>query len=157
MAMVITLFNAGSASLALEAFEWDGKRLHSQARLNPGNCTSYALANVLNASLLHNYKRADFAAKDIPAATIKPSKVPMPTLLRVLKVASLGVFSKFPRAGRHPQNPQKLKDRTNQGRLLKVLKAPYLGTFRKNSRPPYPHGASQLTHGSRARIRTWPR
>lgn len=54
------------ANFAAEAFLHYGKGRHS-ARLNLGDCFSYALAKSLNAPLL--YKGEDFARTDIVSAT----------------------------------------------------------------------------------------
>jgi ribonuclease VapC len=62
-------FDAGQLQAALEAFERYGKGIHPQARLNLGDCVSYALAKTMNAPLL--FKGDDFAATDIrPAAAV---------------------------------------------------------------------------------------
>ncbi len=54
------------ASLAIAAFQRFGKVIHSKARLNFGDCASYALAQSLGAPLL--YKGNDFAATDLTSA-----------------------------------------------------------------------------------------
>lgn len=59
-------FDASQARLALEAFAKYGKGVHSKARLNFGDCASYALAKSRNAALL--FKVSDFTATDITAA-----------------------------------------------------------------------------------------
>jgi ribonuclease VapC len=56
-------FDAVQVELALTAFTRYGKGIHPQARLNLGDCASYALAKALNAPLL--YKGGDFAATDV--------------------------------------------------------------------------------------------
>ena len=48
------------------AFKKFGKGIHSKARLNFGDCASYALAKTYNIPLL--YKGEDFAATDIQSA-----------------------------------------------------------------------------------------
>lgn len=58
-------FDHAQCQLALAAFESYGKGRHA-ARLNMGDCASYALAKGMNAPLL--YKGSDFAATDITAA-----------------------------------------------------------------------------------------
>jgi ribonuclease VapC len=62
----IVPFDAILANGALAAFTQYGKGVHAKARLNMGDCASYALAKTLNAPLL--YKGNDFAATDIVAA-----------------------------------------------------------------------------------------
>lgn len=52
---------------AFKAFQRYGKGVDPRARLNFGDCASYALAKTLNAPLL--YKGDDFAATDIEAAS----------------------------------------------------------------------------------------
>lgn len=60
-------FDETQARAAMDAFMSYGKGIHSTARLNLGDCASYALAKSLNAPLL--FKGDDFAATDIiPAA-----------------------------------------------------------------------------------------
>lgn len=51
------------AALALEAFRRFGKGINSQARLNFGDCATYALAKSMDAPLL--FKGDDFAATDV--------------------------------------------------------------------------------------------
>lgn len=58
-------FDAEQAVLAVEAFARFGKGRHP-AKLNLGDCFSYALAKSLNAPLL--YKGEDFGLTDIAAA-----------------------------------------------------------------------------------------
>jgi ribonuclease VapC len=50
----------------LAAFAVYGRGLHPQARLNLGDCATYALAKAMSAPLL--FKGDDFAATDIVAA-----------------------------------------------------------------------------------------
>jgi len=50
----------------LAAFAVYGSGLHPQARLNLGDCATYALAKAMSAPLL--FKGDDFAATDIVAA-----------------------------------------------------------------------------------------
>lgn len=59
-------FDETQAEAALDAFMRYGKGIHPAARLNLGDCASYALAKTLGAPLL--YKGADFAATDIVSA-----------------------------------------------------------------------------------------
>jgi ribonuclease VapC len=54
------------ARLAIEAFQRFGKGIHARARLNFGDCATYALAASLNAPLL--FKGGDFAATDLTSA-----------------------------------------------------------------------------------------
>lgn len=58
--------DASQITAALDAFSRFGKGIHPQARLNLGDCASYALVQALNAPLL--FKGNDFAATDIIAA-----------------------------------------------------------------------------------------
>jgi ribonuclease VapC len=62
----IVPFDVHQAQLALTAFSQYGKGVNSKARLNMGDCASYALAKTLNAPLL--YKGNDFKATDITSA-----------------------------------------------------------------------------------------
>ena len=62
----IVAFDLPQARLALEAFSQYGKGVHAKARLNFGDCASYALAKDRRAPLL--FKGNDFAATDIVAA-----------------------------------------------------------------------------------------
>ncbi|MDX2289237.1 MAG: type II toxin-antitoxin system VapC family toxin [Hyphomicrobiaceae bacterium] len=63
----IVAFDEKRASAAMQAFKVYGKGIHAEARLNLGDCASYALAKTHNIPLL--YKGADFSATDIsPAA-----------------------------------------------------------------------------------------
>lgn len=59
-------FESGHLALALDAFERYGKGLNPAARLNLGDCCSYALAKSLGAPLL--FKGNDFVHTDIVAA-----------------------------------------------------------------------------------------
>ena len=56
-------FDASQLELALEAFERHGKGLDPAAKLNLGDCCSYALAKSLGAPLL--FKGDDFSQTDI--------------------------------------------------------------------------------------------
>jgi ribonuclease VapC len=58
-------FDAGQLQAALGAFDRYGKGIHPQARLNLGDCVSYALAKTMNAPLL--FKGDDFRATDVAA------------------------------------------------------------------------------------------
>ena len=62
----IVPFDEQQADAAFEAFETYGKGMHATARLNFGDCASYALAKTRVLPLL--YKGDDFAATDIVAA-----------------------------------------------------------------------------------------
>jgi ribonuclease VapC len=66
-AMVIEVapFDAAQADGALQAFAVYGKGQHPKARLNLGDCASYALAKAMGAPLL--FKGNDFAATDLVA------------------------------------------------------------------------------------------
>ena len=66
LAIDVVPFDGPLAATALAAFDRYGKGIHPQARLNMGDCASYALAMVLGCPLL--YKGQDFAATDIAAA-----------------------------------------------------------------------------------------
>jgi len=59
-------FDDAHRRLAQQAFQTYGKGIHSQARLNLGDCAAYALAKGMNAPLL--FKGNDFAATDIISA-----------------------------------------------------------------------------------------
>lgn len=59
-------FDAEQVAAALTAFSLYGKGLHPKARLNLGDCASYALAKTYNAPLL--FKGEDFRATDIRPA-----------------------------------------------------------------------------------------
>jgi ribonuclease VapC len=63
--LVIAAFTADHSALAIEAFLRFGKGRHP-AKLNFGDCMSYALAKSLNAPLL--YKGTDFGLTDIASA-----------------------------------------------------------------------------------------
>ena len=62
----IVAFDEVQASAAFVAFKTYGKGIHSKAKLNFGDCASYALAKSQNLPLL--FKGDDFAATDIMAA-----------------------------------------------------------------------------------------
>lgn len=63
----IVPFDEHQSALAFQAFKIYGKGIHPKARLNFGDCASYALAKSRNLPLL--FKGDDFAATDIlPAA-----------------------------------------------------------------------------------------
>jgi ribonuclease VapC len=64
----IVPFDAPLAQFALQAFAKYGKGFHAQARLNLGDCASYALAKGMNAPLL--YKGTDFTNTDIASASV---------------------------------------------------------------------------------------
>jgi ribonuclease VapC len=66
MGLDIVAFDRAIAELALGAFRSFGKGQHAQARLNLGDCASYALAKGMNAALL--FKGDDFTHTDIVAA-----------------------------------------------------------------------------------------
>ena len=66
MAIEVVPFDAALADGALQAFALYGKGLHPQARLNLGDCATYALAKAMGAPLL--FKGNDFPATDIVAA-----------------------------------------------------------------------------------------
>ena len=64
----IVAFDEGQADTAFKAFQSYGKGVHPKAKLNMGDCASYALAKSQNAPLL--FKGLDFAATDlVPALT----------------------------------------------------------------------------------------
>lgn len=63
----IVAFDQQQADVALMAYRSYGRGMQSGARLNFGDCASYALARVRNLPLL--YKGDDFAATDIRSAT----------------------------------------------------------------------------------------
>jgi ribonuclease VapC len=67
-AMVIEVvpFDAAQADGALQAFAAYGKGQHPKARLNLGDCATYALAKAMDAPLL--FKGNDFAATDLVSA-----------------------------------------------------------------------------------------
>jgi ribonuclease VapC len=62
----IVPFDGAQAAAALAAYARYGKGFDPKARLNLGDCASYALAKGLNAPLL--FKGTDFAATDIGVA-----------------------------------------------------------------------------------------
>ena len=66
MKIVIVPFDEGQAGIAIDAFGRYGKGMGTAAKLNMGDCASYALAKALNVPLL--YKGNDFKATDITAA-----------------------------------------------------------------------------------------
>ncbi len=66
MSAEIVAFDTAQANAAFDAFNIWGKGIHAAARLNFGDCISYALAKSLNVPLL--YKGFDFAATDIKGA-----------------------------------------------------------------------------------------
>ena len=63
---LIVAFDDAQALAAIAAFRKYGKGTHATARLNFGDCATYALASTRNLPLL--YKGDDFAATDIVAA-----------------------------------------------------------------------------------------
>ena len=65
----IVPFDHVQAAAAFAAFQTYGKGIHSKARLNFGDCASYALAKTRNLPLL--FKGGDFAATAIVAATLQ--------------------------------------------------------------------------------------
>ncbi len=62
----IVAFDQTQCDAAFAAFEIYGKGINPNARLNLGNCATYALAKSRNLPLL--FKGTDFAATDIVAA-----------------------------------------------------------------------------------------
>jgi ribonuclease VapC len=56
-------YDEAQARLAIDAFGHYGKGMHAMAKLNMGDCASYALAKSLDAPLL--FKGEDFKAMDI--------------------------------------------------------------------------------------------
>jgi ribonuclease VapC len=64
----IAPFDEQQSAIAFQAFKTYGKGIHSTARLNFGDCASYALAKSRNLPLL--FKGNDFAATDIQLATL---------------------------------------------------------------------------------------
>ncbi len=62
----VVAFDRAHADAAFAAFKTYGKGIHPKARLNFGDCVSYALAKSRNVPLL--FKGDDFAATDIVAA-----------------------------------------------------------------------------------------
>ena len=65
-AVAVVAFDNQQSRLAFEAFQRFGKGVHPRAKLNFGDCISYALAKSLNAPLL--FKGDDFPHTDIVAA-----------------------------------------------------------------------------------------
>ena len=63
MAIEVVPFDAALVDGALRAFAVYGKGQHPKARLNLGDCATYALAKAMGAPLL--FKGNDFAATDI--------------------------------------------------------------------------------------------
>ena len=61
--LVIAPFDEAQAQAAITAFRRFGKGIHPKARLNFGDCASYALAKTRNLPLL--FKGDDFSATDI--------------------------------------------------------------------------------------------
>jgi ribonuclease VapC len=68
MAIEIVPFNHLLAAGALDAFNRYGKGISPIAKLNLGDCASYALAKSMNAPLL--FKGNDFSATDIVSARV---------------------------------------------------------------------------------------
>ncbi len=66
MSLEIVPFDAAQAAAAFAAFSVYGKGVHPAARLNFGDCASYALAKSLGIPLL--FKGDDFRNTDIQAA-----------------------------------------------------------------------------------------
>jgi ribonuclease VapC len=64
--ITIAVYDEPQMREAITAFTRYGKGMGTAAKLNMGDCASYALAKTLNAPLL--YKGNDFAATDIVAA-----------------------------------------------------------------------------------------
>jgi ribonuclease VapC len=64
--ITIALYDEQQLRVAITAFTRYGKGMGTPAKLNMGDCASYALAKIMNAPLL--YKGNDFAATDIVAA-----------------------------------------------------------------------------------------
>ena len=62
----IAVFDEVQAGAAFAAFELYGKGMHGAARLNLGDCVSYALAKSRSLPLL--FKGQDFSATDIVSA-----------------------------------------------------------------------------------------
>ncbi len=67
----VVAFDADQADLASAAFERYGKGMGTAAKLNMGDCASYALAKSRNLPLL--FKGEDFKATDIVAA-VRPDR-----------------------------------------------------------------------------------
>ena len=63
----VTPFDEVQARLAIDAFGKYGKGMGTAAKLNMGDCASYALAKTLGVPLL--FKGNDFTATDITPAT----------------------------------------------------------------------------------------
>jgi ribonuclease VapC len=59
-------YDEAQARAAIDAFDRFGKGIHAKARLNLGDCASYALAKTSGSPLM--FKGEDFKATDIPAA-----------------------------------------------------------------------------------------
>ncbi len=66
MHIMIVPFDEANARAAILAFDKYGKGMGTAAKLNLGDCASYALAKMLNVPLL--FKGDDFKATDIFAA-----------------------------------------------------------------------------------------
>jgi ribonuclease VapC len=66
MAIEVVPFDAALVDGALQAFAVYGKGQHPKARLNLGDCATYALAKAMGAPLL--FKGNDFSATDLVAA-----------------------------------------------------------------------------------------
>ena len=64
--ITVVAFDEAQPVIAIEAFARFGKGMGTAAKLNMGDCASYALAKTLNVPLL--YKGNDFPATDITAA-----------------------------------------------------------------------------------------
>jgi ribonuclease VapC len=62
----VVAYDEAQAHVAIEAFGRYGKGLGTVAKLNMGDCASYALAKSFDVPLL--YKGHDFAATDVTAA-----------------------------------------------------------------------------------------
>ena len=62
----VSAYDEPQARAAIDAFARFGKGMGTAAKLNMGNCASYALAKTLNMPLL--FKGNDFPATDITAA-----------------------------------------------------------------------------------------
>jgi ribonuclease VapC len=65
-APLIVAFDENQTDLAFVAFKTYGKGTHARAKLNFGDCASYALAKSRN--LPHSFKGNDFSATDIQTA-----------------------------------------------------------------------------------------
>ncbi len=66
MAIEVVPFDAAQADGALQAFAVYGKGQNPKARLNLGDCATYALAKAMGAPLL--FKGNDFSTTDLVAA-----------------------------------------------------------------------------------------